>query len=62
MATAFIFNLESEDGTPADPPRLKTAVPNWKTCDALPLKSRRLRVIDVRHGEPSVLVVEDCPD
>jgi hypothetical protein len=26
----FIFKLELEDGTPADPPMLDTAVPNWR--------------------------------
>jgi hypothetical protein len=25
----FYFRLENEDGTPADPPVLHTAVPNW---------------------------------
>jgi hypothetical protein len=27
---AFAFTLERADGTPADPPTLKTAVPNWQ--------------------------------
>jgi hypothetical protein len=27
---AFRFKLELEDGTPADPPALHTAVPNWQ--------------------------------
>jgi hypothetical protein len=27
----FTFRLELVDGTPADPPTLKTAVPNWQT-------------------------------
>jgi hypothetical protein len=34
---AFIFKLELEDGTPADPPRLDTAVPNWRAGDTIPL-------------------------
>jgi hypothetical protein len=26
----FTFKLEHEDGTPADPPTFRTAVPNWR--------------------------------
>jgi hypothetical protein len=26
----FVFKLEHEDGTPADPPTFHTAVPNWQ--------------------------------
>jgi hypothetical protein len=26
----FTFKLEHEDGTPADPPTLKAAVPDWR--------------------------------
>jgi hypothetical protein len=60
---AFIFKLEQEDGTPADPPTLDTAVPNWRAGDTIPLgRDRILRVIDIRAGrEPDddpVLVVE----
>jgi hypothetical protein len=29
------FKLERKDGTPADPPRLSTAVPNWGTGDTI---------------------------
>jgi len=55
--------LEQEDGTPADPPRLDTAVPNWSAGDTIPLgRDRILRVVDVRPGqepdEDPVLVVE----
>jgi hypothetical protein len=28
---AFTFKLEHEDGTPADPPTLHAAVPNWRS-------------------------------
>jgi len=31
---AFTFKLEHEDGTPADPPVLYTAVPNWSVGEA----------------------------
>jgi hypothetical protein len=30
---AFTFRREQEDGTPADPPVLHTAVPNWQAAD-----------------------------
>ena len=26
---AFTYKLEQQDGTPADPPTLRTAVPTW---------------------------------
>jgi hypothetical protein len=62
---AFTFKLEQENGTPADPPRLDTAVPNWSPGDTIPLgRDRVLRVIDIRPGrEPDddpVLVVESA--
>jgi hypothetical protein len=62
---AFQFRLEHEDGTPADPPTLKTAVPNWRPGDTIPLRREKaLRVIETQlrensDGEPvPVLVVE----
>jgi hypothetical protein len=64
---AFAFRLEHEDGTPADPPTLKAAVPNWQAGDTIALgRGRMLRVVAFRldegsDGEPvSVLVVEDA--
>jgi hypothetical protein len=59
----FTYRLELEDGTPADPPSLETAVPNWNPGDTIPLgRDRMLRVIDSRPGqEPDdgpVLMVE----
>ncbi len=66
---AFAFRLEHEDGTPADPPTLKAAVPNWQAGDTIALgRGRMLRVVAFRldegsDGEPvSVLVVEDAQD
>jgi hypothetical protein len=61
---AFIFKLELEDGTPADPLILDTAVPNWRPGDTITLgPSRSLSVVEVRPArEPdgdSVLVVKD---
>jgi hypothetical protein len=32
----FTFKLEREDGTPAEPAILKTAVPNWQAGDTIP--------------------------
>jgi hypothetical protein len=37
----FTFRLENEDGTPADPPTLHTAVPNWQAGDTIPLTPAR---------------------
>jgi hypothetical protein len=57
----FYFRLELEDGTPADPPTLYTAVPSWARGDTIPLgRDRALRVVKIRTdaaGE-AVLVVE----
>lgn len=56
----FTFKLKHEDGSPAEPPTLATAVPTWRPGDAIPLgQGRTLRVIDTRDGEDdAVLVVE----
>ena len=50
-----------EDGKPAEPPLLKTSVPNWQPGDAIPLgQARSLHVIDTRvEGDRLVLVVRD---
>jgi hypothetical protein len=59
---AFVFRLETADGAQADPPRLESAVPNWRAGDTIPLGARTLRVVDVRYDEAddaSILVVED---
>ena len=59
---AFMFRLMQEDGAPADPPTLKSAVPNWRPGDTIPLGGRTLRVVDVRDDDADqapVLVVED---
>jgi hypothetical protein len=57
---AFRFKLEHEDGTPADPPTLHTAVPNWQAGDTIPLGAdRMLRVVETRFvDDDPVLVVE----
>jgi hypothetical protein len=59
---AFTYKLFLEDGTPADPPTLDTAVPTWRPGDTIPLgRGRILRVIDIRPAqepdEDPVLVV-----
>jgi hypothetical protein len=48
------------EGTPADPPTLHTAVPNWQFADTIPLGAdRMLRVIETRfEDDDPVLVVE----
>jgi hypothetical protein len=59
---AFLYRLEQKDGTPADPPTLKTAVPDWRPGDTIPLGGRTLRVLAVRDDDADqapALVVED---
>src|SRR6266540_4096330 len=42
---------KTEDGTPADPPVLHTAVPTWQAGDTIPLDGdRTLRVAEARLG------------
>jgi hypothetical protein len=58
----FLFRLELEGGTPADPPTFETATPTWRPGDTIPLGRGTLRVLDVRDDDadrPPVLVVED---
>ena len=59
---AFMFRLEQEDGSPADPPTFKTALPNWTAGDTIPLGRRTLRVVAIRDDDADqapALVVED---
>jgi hypothetical protein len=58
----FLFRLELEGGTPADPPTFETAVHTWRPGDTIPLGRRELRVVGIRDDDadrPPVLVVED---
>ena len=60
---SFAFTLEHEDGSPAEPPTLATAVPNWKPGDTIPLgNDRTLRVVEIRDGatpdDDAVLIVK----
>jgi hypothetical protein len=64
---AFSFRLEREDGTPADPPTLKAAVPNWRPGDLITLsRARALRVVDIRDDDadqaPVLMVEETGPE
>jgi hypothetical protein len=62
---AFVYRLEQEDGSPADPPTFKTAPPNWSAGDTIPLGRKTLRVVAIRDDDadqPPALVVEDCPE
>jgi hypothetical protein len=58
----FTYTLEHEDGSPAEPSTLSSAVPNWNPGDTIPLgRDRTLRVIATRaDGDGDVLVVEDA--
>lgn len=62
--TGFLFRLETVDGTPAEPPTLSAAVPNWKAGDTIHLGRRTLRVVALRDDDaeqPPVLVVAESP-
>jgi hypothetical protein len=57
----FHYKVEAEDGTPADPPSFRTAVPTWRPGDTIPLGRKTLRVVAIRDDDadqPPVLVVE----
>jgi hypothetical protein len=59
---AFLFRLEMEDGSLADPPTLSVAVPNMRVGDIIPLGRRTLLVVGKRDDDadrPPVLVVEE---
>jgi hypothetical protein len=62
MGFAFTFTLEHEDGTPADPPTLKTTVLVWRPGDPIHLGRRTLQVVRVRDDDADqapTLVVQD---
>jgi hypothetical protein len=59
---AFSFKLEHEDGTPADPPTLASAVPDWRPAMRFLGRAKTLRVVEIRDddaNQPPTLVVED---
>jgi hypothetical protein len=49
----FLFRLETEDGAPAEPRQLTSAVPNWGAGDTIHPGKRTLRVIAKRDDEPT---------
>ena len=60
----FLFRLETPDGSPAEPPTLSAARPDWAIGDrdCIFLGRRTLRIVDRRNDDaeqPPVLVVED---
>ena len=62
----FQFRLINEDGTPADPPMLQAAVPNWRPGDTIHLGKRTLRVVHIRDDDadqaPMLVVEETGPE
>ena len=62
----FTFKLEQADGTPADPPTIKSTVTNWRVGETIPLRrDRTLRVVGIvvsAEDEPTVLIVEDAAE
>ena len=58
----FLFRLELEDGTVADPSTVTVAVPDWPVGSQIHVRGRTLRVIGRRDDDteqPPVLVVEE---
>jgi hypothetical protein len=47
----FLFRLELEDGTPADPPTFETAVHTWRPGDTIPLGRRERRLVGIRDDD-----------
>jgi hypothetical protein len=43
---AFTFKLEDPDGTPADPPTIRSAVPNWEIGDRIPMGPDRSALVE----------------
>jgi hypothetical protein len=62
----FTFQLVRTDGTPADPPSMRSAVPDMRPGDTIPRRpGKTLRVVGVRVDEadqPTMLIVEDTPE
>jgi hypothetical protein len=62
----FTFRLERADGSPADPPSIRSAVPDMRPGDTIPLSAgRTLRVVATKVDEadqPTTLIVEDMAE
>jgi hypothetical protein len=50
---AFLFKLEHEDGTPAEPSSLSSAVPNWSPGHLIHFGHRTLRVVAYETTTPT---------
>ena len=50
---AFLFRLETVDGVPADPPKIESAIPNWRAGDTIPLGAKTLRVSTFATTRPT---------
>jgi hypothetical protein len=48
---AFLFKLETAEGTPAELPLLRSAVPSWRPGDTIPLGRRTRQVVRVRDDD-----------
>jgi hypothetical protein len=47
----FTYKLEQTDGMPAEPPSFRSAVPNWRPGDTIPIgRDRTLRVVGIVAG------------
>jgi hypothetical protein len=63
----FTLKLEQTDGTPAEPPSFRSAVPNWRPGDTIPIRrDRTLGVVGVVAGaeldDDPTLIVEDSSE
>ena len=59
----FLFRLETADGRAADPPKLESAIHNWRPGDSISLGGRTLRVVGIRDDDadqPPALIVEEA--
>jgi hypothetical protein len=59
----YFFRLQCTDGSPADPPTLRSSVFSWRQGDTIPIRpGRTLRVVvvavDVGEDDDRVLIVE----
>jgi hypothetical protein len=60
----YHFKLRQADGSPAEPPSMRSAVLNWRVGDTIPIRpGRTLRVVGIEAGvdddDDRVLIVED---
>ena len=62
---AFLYRLESEDGSQIGPPTLRTANRSWRVGDTILFPGRTLRVVEVRDldaDQAPTLVVRDTAE